>query len=152
VPQGIGEIVVLVPLPLLVDPPGFCVIVQLPVEGNPLSTTLPVETAHVVCVTVPTTGGCGDGGRGLITAFEDEADVHPASVVTVKVKVPEGRPVTIVVVPIPFTETLSGLLVRVQITPEGKPVSTTLPISPAHERPVTVPITGAAGTAFTFKE
>ena len=33
---------------------------------------------------VPTTGAVGNGGLGLITAFADAGDIHPASVDTVK--------------------------------------------------------------------
>ena len=39
--------VVLVPDPLVVVPPGVLVKVQLPLAGKPLNTTLPVETAQV---------------------------------------------------------------------------------------------------------
>ena len=48
------DIVLLVVFPAI--EPGF--IVQLP-EGNPLNTTLPVGTAHVGCVIVPTVGAAG---------------------------------------------------------------------------------------------
>ena len=50
------DIVVLVPEPLVVFPPGLRVNVQVPEEGNPLKTTLPVETLQVGCVMVPTVG------------------------------------------------------------------------------------------------
>ena len=48
------EIVVLVPVPFML--PGL--IVQLP-DGSALSTTLPVTTAQVGCVMVPTAGADG---------------------------------------------------------------------------------------------
>ena len=54
--------VVLVPVPLVVAPPGLRVRVQLPEEGSPLSTTLPVATLHVGWVIVPTTGVPGVTG------------------------------------------------------------------------------------------
>jgi hypothetical protein len=59
VPAGIPEIVILVPDPGVTTPPGLLVIVQDPFEGKPLSTTLPVATAHVGCVLVPTVGAGG---------------------------------------------------------------------------------------------
>jgi hypothetical protein len=54
VPAVSPFMVVLVPLP--VTDPGL--MVQLP-AGNPLSTTLPVETVQVGCVMAPTTGDDG---------------------------------------------------------------------------------------------
>ena len=39
--------VVLVPDPVVVVPPGVLVKVQVPVAGNPFSTTLPVATEQV---------------------------------------------------------------------------------------------------------
>jgi len=47
VPAGIVVIVTVVPEPVLVTPPGVRITVQVPVEGKPLNTTLPVDTAHV---------------------------------------------------------------------------------------------------------
>lgn len=41
------ETVKVVPLPVLVVPPGDRVIVQLPVEGKPVKLTLPVATVQV---------------------------------------------------------------------------------------------------------
>jgi hypothetical protein len=61
VPEGIPEIVVLVPVPVVVAPPGFLVIVQLP-EGKPFNTTLPVATVQVGCVIAPTSGAVGVTG------------------------------------------------------------------------------------------
>ena len=52
------EIVVLVPLPGVVMPPGYLVSVQ-PAEGRPFRTTLPVGTGQVGGVIVPTTGALG---------------------------------------------------------------------------------------------
>ena len=49
--------VVLVPVPVEVVPPGVLVKVQVPVAGKPFKTTLPVATAHVGCVMLPTVGG-----------------------------------------------------------------------------------------------
>lgn len=49
----------LVPVPVVVTAPGVRVNVQVPEEGNPLSTTLPVATSQVGWVMVPTTGGAG---------------------------------------------------------------------------------------------
>ena len=41
------EIVVLVPVPVVVIPPGVLVKVHVPEEGKPLNTTLPVAIPHV---------------------------------------------------------------------------------------------------------
>ena len=46
-PEGITDTVVVVPVPVVVTPPGVRVTVQVPDEGKPLSTTPPVDTAHV---------------------------------------------------------------------------------------------------------
>ena len=39
--------VLLVPVPVVVVPPGVLVNVQVPVAGKPFKTTLPVDVAHV---------------------------------------------------------------------------------------------------------
>ena len=52
--------VALDPVPLM-DAPIDGVIVHVPDEGKPLKSTLPVPTAHVGCVIVPTTGAVGSG-------------------------------------------------------------------------------------------
>ena len=67
VPVARSDIVVLVPDPLVVTAPGLRVSVHVPLEGNPLSTTLPVETIHAGWVIVPTTGADGVTGWSLIT-------------------------------------------------------------------------------------
>ena len=51
--------VVLVPVPVVVVPPGVLVNVQFPVAGRAESTTLPVAIVQVGCVIVPTAGADG---------------------------------------------------------------------------------------------
>jgi hypothetical protein len=85
VPVARPDIVVLVPDPLVVTAPGLRVNVHVPLEGNPLSTTLPVETMHVGWVIVPTTGADGVTGCALITTLDDDVEVHPSEFVTVYV-------------------------------------------------------------------
>jgi hypothetical protein len=46
-PAGIPETVVLVPVPEVVTFPGVRVNVQVPLEGNPVITTLPVATEQL---------------------------------------------------------------------------------------------------------
>ena len=68
---------------LAVDPviaPGL--IVQL-TDGNPLNTTLPVDTAQVGCMIMPTNGAAGVAGFALMTTLVDAAEIHPAALVTV---------------------------------------------------------------------
>ena len=52
----------MVPVPILVIPPGDFVKVQVPDDGNPFNTTLPVATLQVGCVIVPTVGAVGVTG------------------------------------------------------------------------------------------
>ena len=74
-------IVVVVPIPA--TEPGF--IVHTPVAGRPLKATLPEGTAHEAgWVIVPTVGAGGAVGGGLITTFAVAREVHPSSLVTVK--------------------------------------------------------------------
>ena len=75
--------VVPVPDPLVLVPPGVLVNVHVPVAGKLLITTLPVETAQVGCVIVPIAGAKGKSGAALITMFDDEDEVQPAALVTV---------------------------------------------------------------------
>jgi len=39
--------VMLVPLPLVVAPPGYCISVHVPEEGRPVIVMLPVASVHV---------------------------------------------------------------------------------------------------------
>jgi hypothetical protein len=75
--------VVLVPVPVVVVPPGVLVNVHVPVAGKPFNTTLPVDRAHVGCVIVPIVGAVGAAGWVLITTLADDAEIHPAALVTV---------------------------------------------------------------------
>ena len=52
--------VLLVPVPVIVVPPGVFVNVQVPVAGKPFNTTLPVDITHVGCVMVLATGAEGE--------------------------------------------------------------------------------------------
>jgi hypothetical protein len=74
---------VLVPVPVVVTPPGFRVSVQVPDEGNPEITTLPVAIAQVGCVMVPGIGTAGIG-CSLITTFTEDAEVQPVALDTMK--------------------------------------------------------------------
>lgn len=47
VPDGRGVTVAEAPVPDIVTPPGLLVSIQVPVEGNPFNTTLPLDIAHV---------------------------------------------------------------------------------------------------------
>jgi hypothetical protein len=73
------ETLVLIPVPDIA--PGF--IVQIPLDGKPLNTTLPVDTAQVGWVIVPTVGAEGVTGCVLIRTLEDAEETHPAALVTV---------------------------------------------------------------------
>ena len=73
--------VTLVPEPVIA--PGL--IVQVPLEGRPFNTTLPVVAEHEEgCVIVPTTGAVGAVGAGLIIISADACDIQPGSLYTVK--------------------------------------------------------------------
>ena len=48
-----------VPVPVITSDPGVRVKVQVPLDGKPLKTTLPVAVTHVGWVMVPTVGAIG---------------------------------------------------------------------------------------------
>ncbi len=79
VPDDREEIVILVPVPERF--PGF--MVQLPLEGNPLNSTLPVPTLQVGWVIAPTVGAAGVAGWALIKILPEEAEIQPEALVTV---------------------------------------------------------------------
>jgi hypothetical protein len=73
--------VVLVPVPAI--DPGL--ITQVPAAGRPLNITLPIVDIHDEgCVTVPTIGAVGAAGAIFITTLADSTDMHPASLVMLK--------------------------------------------------------------------
>ncbi len=75
--------VAVVPVPVIFTAPGVLVNVHVPDAGKPLNATLPVATAHVGCVIAPTIGAVGVAGWAFITMLADDAEVHPAALVTV---------------------------------------------------------------------
>src|SRR5664280_110532 len=76
-----GKVPVVVgPVPVIVEPPGDAVTVQAPVDGKPLKATLPVASAQVGWVIVPTVGAPGAVGS-LRLAFTPVAEVHPFAVI-----------------------------------------------------------------------
>ena len=79
-PVASPDTVVLVPVPVVVIPPGLLVNVQVPEDGNPLNTTLPVATLQVGCVMAPTVGAVGVAGCALMTTFAVAEEVHPVAV------------------------------------------------------------------------
>ena len=131
----------LVPVPAI--DPGL--MVQVPVEGRPLNTTLPVGTAHEEgWIIVPNTGVVvGPPGVLMITSV-DASEVHPDAIVTVKLYVPGIRSGIVVLVPVPVIA--PGLIVQVPVA--GSPLKSTLPVGAAHEEGcVIVPIIGAGGAS-----
>lgn len=87
----------------------------------------------------------------MIITSADDADVHTSALVTVKLYVPATRPVTVVLVPVPFVIIVPGLRINVQVPIAGNPLRITLPVAAVHVRLVIVPTTGAEGNAFTVK-
>ena len=77
--------VMLVPEPEVVTPPGVLVSVQLPEAGNPLNNTLPLETPHVGWVISPTIGAAGVAGAEFISTEAEASEVQTSALVTVYV-------------------------------------------------------------------
>jgi hypothetical protein len=74
-----------VPVPVVVVPPGVRINVQLPDAGKPFNTTLPVATAQVGWVMVPTVGDVGDDGWAVMTTLTEAGETQPEELVTVYV-------------------------------------------------------------------
>jgi hypothetical protein len=144
-PSSRFVMILTVPLPVIVNDPGNLVIIQESVEGKPLNTTLPVGSASVGWVIVPTTGAAGVGGCAGITTFAEGTDRHPFAVITVKLYVPEVSPVIVELVPVPDVETVPGYRINVQVPVAGKPDKTTLPVDNVQPGGVIVPTEGAGG-------
>jgi hypothetical protein len=65
----------------------------------------------------------------LITTLADAAEIHPETLVTVKVYVPVASSDIVVVVPVPEVVVLPGDLVNVQVPDAGNPFKITLPVA-----------------------
>lgn len=128
------------PVPDVVIVPGYLVNIHMPIAGKPSRKTLPVDTVHVGGVIVPTNGAIGISGCGFIRTLVDTPEVHPDELVTVKKYVPGTIPERVVLVAEPIIP--PGLIVQV---PDGKPLSTTLPVPDIQVGCVIVPTTGGDG-------
>jgi hypothetical protein len=117
---------------MVVVPPGVLVNVHVPVEGRPLNTTLPVATEQVGWVIVPTTGADGAVVGAFRTTLPEAAEIQPDASVTVKVYVPAARPDIVVLAPVPDEVVPPGVLVKVHVPVDGRPISTTLPVATAQ--------------------
>jgi hypothetical protein len=149
VPAGRFAIVADEPEPVVTTFPGERFNVHVPVNGNPVNVTLPVDTEQVGCTIVFITGAVGIDGGEVITTVAADAEVHPTEFVTVKVNVPTAKPVIVVLVPVPVVVTPLGFLVSVQVPDAGSPVRFTLPVGTAQVGCVIVPTCGSPGIAFT---
>ena len=123
VPGCIPVTVVLTPVPVYVAPSGWRMSVQEPGAGRPEMNTLPVEILHDGWVTVPITGASGNAGPWMITTADEGPEVHPASLVTVKVYDPAGIPAIRVLLPDPVVTTSPGVRVTLHVPVDGSPES-----------------------------
>jgi hypothetical protein len=94
--------VVVVPLPDVITPPGVRIIIQSPEEGNPFNTTLPIEMKQVGWVIVPIVGAAGVALTVTVVEAAADGPLHPFAI-TLTVAMPEkaGDHVTVPVVPVP---------------------------------------------------
>ena len=77
----------MVPVPVMVEPPGVAVTVQVPEAGKSLKATLPVAVEQVGWVMVPTNGADGADGS-LKVALTPVAEVQPLAVICKLLYVP----------------------------------------------------------------
>jgi len=89
-------------------------------------------------------GTVGTAGCVFITTGTDAAEMQPFELVTVNVREPAARPVTVKVGVEPVM--LPGLTVQF---PAGSPSKTTLPVETVQVGCVIVPIVGAVGSGLT---
>lgn len=94
---------------------------------------------------VPITGAEGVEGTVRITTSVDARDTQPAELATVKLKVPEGKAETIVLIPVPVVVMLPGLRVNVHVPVDGRSFNWTLPVAAEQVVGVIVPTVGADG-------
>ena len=73
-----------VPEPLVVTAPGVRLTVQVPADGKLPRIRVPVALVQVGCAIESMTGGRGVSGCTLIRTLEDDKEVHPIELVTVK--------------------------------------------------------------------
>ena len=97
--------------------------------------------AGFVMITVGIPGCTG------ISTLEDASEIHPAALVTVKVYVPTGKPVMVLLVPVPVLNIPSGLRVNVHVPEAGNPLKTTLPVARKQDGIVMLPTVGGVGVA-----
>lgn len=117
----------------------------MPVDGKPFNIMLPVDKEHVGGMINPATGGGGIAGCAGIITFPDAGDMQPEEFVTVKVYVPSGKAVIVVLVPVPVADAPPGERIRVQVPADGNPLNRTLPVDKVQVGRIMVPITGAPG-------
>ncbi len=91
----------------------------------------------------------GVAGWALMTTLADELEVHPRVSVTVKVKVPVGIPLMVVLAAVPVVVTPPGFLLTVQVPLVGRVHRTTLPVARVQVGWVMVPTIGAVGLVLT---
>jgi len=106
---------------------------------------LPVPAAHVGCTT-DSVAASGTEAPGLITTLLSAVDVQPASLVTVKEYEPGARPERVVPDPLPWMLP-PGVIFKVHVPVEGRPLSTMDPAGSAQVGWVMAPAVGAAGVA-----
>lgn len=93
----------------------------------------------------PISGVPGNSGPWLMSTADEGPEVHPASLVTVKVYVPAGIPDMRTMLPDPVVTTSPGERVTLHVPVEGSPESSTVPVGELHDGWVTVPGTGGEG-------
>lgn len=75
----------MVPVPVIVVPPGVLVRVHVPDDGSPLRVRDPVATVHDGWTNSPAAGATGVTGCSLIVMPVDAAEMQPEAFVTVNV-------------------------------------------------------------------